>query len=72
MTTGYPQPMVLPGRMDRWRIRRATYGARPKGFVGQPDPRVYGSVARGRQLIAGNIQCTGHLVDLQGLSPWDI
>ncbi|MEO0357150.1 MAG: heparinase II/III family protein [Pseudomonadota bacterium] len=62
----------LRGVLERARIRRAARGAVPKGFVDQPEPRSIGSFARGRQLLAGNIQFTGHLVELKGKTPWRV
>jgi len=42
------------------------------GFVGQPEPKTIGSHARGRQLLAGNFQFAGHLVEAPDRLPWDI
>ncbi len=58
------------GAFTRSRIRRAAKGKKPNGFVDQPEPRSIGSFARGRQLLAGNVQFTGHLLELKGTSPW--
>ncbi|MGB1234294.1 MAG: heparinase II/III family protein [Planktomarina sp.] len=58
------------GAFNRWRVRRAARGAMPKGFVSQPEPRTIGSYARGRQLLAGNIQFTGHIVELKAGDLW--
>ena len=52
----------LMNRVQAWRstlVRPAT------GFVSQPEPRTVGSVARGRQLLAGNFMFAGHLVQAQ-------
>lgn len=47
--------------------------ARPaQGFVSQPEPRSIGVFARGKQLLAGNIQFAGHLVEAPDKGIWDI
>src|SRR6056300_584509 len=62
----------LMNRVQAW---RSTMARPATGFVSQPEPRTVGSVARGRQLLAGNFMFAGHLVQAQpdaqqGL--WDI
>lgn len=68
---------------DSWAERRARLAnaaharlaamSRPAtGFVAQPEPRSFGSVARGRQLMAGNFLLAGHLVEAPGASIWDV
>lgn len=42
------------------------------GFTSQPEPRTIGSFARGRQLIAGNFQFAGFLIEGKGLPIWDL
>ena len=47
--------------------------ARPAtGFVSQPEPRTIGSFARGRQLVAGNYQFAGHLIESDDNALWDL
>ncbi|APX91054.1 heparinase [Brevirhabdus pacifica] len=41
-------------------------------FVSQPEPRTIGSVARGRQILAGNYMFAGHLVESEAPSLWDV
>ncbi|MEM7472801.1 MAG: heparinase II/III family protein [Pseudomonadota bacterium] len=43
-----------------------------KGFVHQPEPRMRGSHARGRQLIAGNFRFAGHLIEKPGAGLWEL
>ncbi|WP_089273404.1 heparinase II/III family protein [Puniceibacterium sediminis] len=42
------------------------------GFLSSPEPRTTGVVARGRQLIAGNLMFAGHLVEAPGAMVWDL
>ena len=59
----------LLNRYHAWAAGRA----RPAtGFVSQPEPRSIGSYARGRQLAAGNILFSGHLVEAPGVMLWDL
>lgn len=51
--------------------RLAMRGPTATGFVTQPEPRSFGSVARGRQLVAGNFLFAGHLVEAPGSGIWD-
>jgi uncharacterized heparinase superfamily protein len=51
---------------------RAGFGPRAAGFVTQPEPRSIGHLARGRQLMAGNILMAGHLAQAPGTTIWDI
>ncbi|WP_456388376.1 heparinase II/III family protein [Profundibacter sp.] len=55
----------LHARMGR-RVPAAT------GFTSQPEPRTIGSFARGRQMVAGNYQFAGFLIDDKGAGLWDI
>ena len=62
----------LMNRVQAW---RSTIARPATGFVSQLELRTVGSVARGRQLLAGNFMFAGHLVQAQpdaqqGL--WDI
>ena len=59
----------LGNRLAMWRALRAE-GAR--SFVAQPEPRSIGLYARGRQLVAGNFQFAGQLVEAPGKSIWDL
>ncbi|EKD61938.1 MAG: hypothetical protein ACD_54C00016G0001, partial [uncultured bacterium] len=52
-----------------WRALRAVPA---QGFVSQPEPRSIGLYARGRQLVAGNFQFAGQLVEAPGAVIWDI
>jgi len=66
-----------------WRARKAHYLNRlhartsglsraATGFTATPEPRTIGRVARGRQIVAGNFQFAGHLVEAPGLDLWDL
>ena len=59
----------LGNRLAMWRALRA---APAQGFVSQPEPRSIGIYARGRQLVAGNFQFAGQLVEAPGAMIWDI
>lgn len=74
-----PAPVSLrerPGHMRRFANRcaawRAGFGPRPKGFTSQPEPRLIGSDARGRQLMAGNLLFAGVLVQMPKDVPWGL
>ncbi|MFT3690389.1 MAG: heparinase II/III family protein [Paenirhodobacter sp.] len=58
--------------LDSLAARRAARGQGATGFVSHPEPRTIGSFARGRQLLAGNFQFAGYLVEGPGLSIWDL
>jgi len=59
--------------MNRLHARLAGRARPAGGIVSQPEPRSIGRAARGRQLLAGNILCAGHLVEIAaGAHPWDI
>lgn len=58
--------------MNRVHARLATLARPATGIKSQPEPRSVGQFARGRQLAAGNIQFTGHLVTANGRDLWDI
>ncbi|MEO5620443.1 MAG: heparinase II/III family protein [Cypionkella sp.] len=62
-------PGSLGNRLAMWRARRA---APAKGFVSQPEPRSIGMYARGRQLVAGNFQFAGQVIEAPGAAIWDI
>jgi uncharacterized heparinase superfamily protein len=63
-------------RLDRLADRLAVLAARRTrtagGFVSQPEPRSYGVLARGKQLMSGNILLAGHLAEAGETSLWDI
>ncbi|MGL5008886.1 MAG: heparinase II/III family protein [Paracoccaceae bacterium] len=69
MTRLFRSGTELATRLAVW---RAGLTSPAKGFVSQPEPRTIGLVARGRQLLAGNLQLAGHLVEAPGQSLWDI
>jgi uncharacterized heparinase superfamily protein len=52
-----------------WRALRAV-GA--QSFVAQPEPRSIGLYARGRQLVAGNFQFAGQLIEAPTTPIWDL
>ncbi len=58
--------------MDRVHARLSGMRTQVTGFVYQPEPRSMGSYAKGKQLVAGNLQFGGHLVQHPGVSLWDI
>jgi uncharacterized heparinase superfamily protein len=59
----------MANRLQAWRAARA----RPAtGFVSQPEPRTIGSHARGKQLVAGNFQFAGFLIEGPGVMLWDL
>ena len=58
--------------MHRFHARRAARAAVATAFVTVPDPRTIGTVARGRQLIAGKFLFSGLLVEGRQHSIWDI
>lgn len=58
--------------MHRWHARKAGRTAAATAFVSAPEPRTIGSVARGRQLVAGNFLFSGFLVEGPDLSIWEI
>ncbi len=61
-------------RRTRWanrlHARAARYATPATGWVTQPEPRTVGSFARGRQLLAGNFQFSGYLVEDKNASIW--
>jgi len=60
------------GWADRLQARLSVFARPATGFVSRPEPRTIGSYARGRQLIAGNFQFAGFLVEAPGTSIWDL
>ena len=59
----------LSNRIALWRAGRVTPAT---GFVAQPEPRTIGLYSRGKQLIAGNFQFAGQVVEAAGASIWDV
>ncbi len=57
---------------NRAAARRAAFARPAKGFVSQPEPRMIGHFGRGKQLIAGNFQFGGHLIEAPETGLWDI
>ena len=58
--------------MNRVHARRATWTRPATGFESQPEPRSIGTFARGRQLVAGNFQFAGSLVENPNRSIWQL
>lgn len=63
------QPVSL---LDRVQTRLSGMRGSVTGFVSQPNPRNIGSASRGKQLISGNFQFGGHLVQQPKLPIWDV
>jgi uncharacterized heparinase superfamily protein len=63
-------------RMSRFADRLAAFAARRSrpaaGFVSQPEPRSIGVLARGKQIMAGNILLAGHLAEAPDTEIWTI
>ena len=57
---------------DRLAARLALFGPSARAFVTMPEPFTPGSLARGRQLLAGNFRMGGVLVVAPESSPWEI
>lgn len=58
------------GIMDRLHARLGSAKHVATGFVSQPEPKTIGSFARGKQLLVGNFQMGGFLVEAPGESLW--
>ncbi len=56
--------------LNRLYARLSTRQKAATGFVSQPEPRSVGSVARGRQLLAGNLLFAGYLVQAPQPDLW--
>src|SRR3989338_7117848 len=67
--TSTPRKGSLGNRLAMWRALRA---APVTGFVSQPEPRSIGLYARGKQLVAGNFQFAGEVVEAAGKVIWDV
>lgn len=72
MSDSFPRPVSTPGIMDRLTARITTTGRAAKGFAIAPDPRSFGSFARGRQLMAANYMFAGALVEDAGGDIWSL
>ncbi len=57
---------------DRLAARLTAFGPPARAFVTMPEPFTPGSLARGRQLLAGNFRRGGTLVAAPDMSPWEI
>ncbi len=57
---------------NRLAARRAAFTRPAMGFVSQPEPRMIGHFGRGKQLIAGNFQFAGHLIEAPDSGLWDL
>ncbi len=69
MAKGFQRGTNIGTRIAVW---RAGLTAPATGFTLQPEPRSIGMLARGRQLLAGNVQLAGHFTEVPGVSLWDI
>ncbi|SMC62636.1 heparinase II/III family protein [Primorskyibacter flagellatus] len=58
--------------MNRLHARLSARAAAATAFSQKPEPRTIGSYAKGRQLIAGNLQFGGHLLEAKGAMLWDL
>ncbi|EPX79707.1 heparinase II/III family protein [Salipiger mucosus] len=65
-------PAAATRCLNRVHARLAARARPVTAFVSQPEPRSTGSVARGRQLCAGNLMFAGHLVEAPDVMIWDI
>ncbi|SFT92776.1 heparinase II/III family protein [Sedimentitalea nanhaiensis] len=68
-------PETLANRRDRFLnrlyARLSTRQSAAIGFVSQPEPRTIGTLARGRQLIAGNLMFAGYLIQAPDSNLWE-
>ena len=66
----------LAGQGTRLKNRYYAWVARKRpaatGFVSQPEPRTIGSLARGRQLVAGNLLFAGYLIESETTGLWEV
>ena len=60
----------------RWRLRlqarRPSMISTPKAFVSRPEPRSIGNFARGQQMLIGNFQFAGSVIEAPDRSIWDL
>lgn len=59
----------IGNRLAMWRALRAPPA---QGFVSQPEPRSIGLVARGKQLLSGNITVSGQMISAPNTMIWDV
>lgn len=57
--------------MNRLHARLAARAQPATGFQSNPEPKMIGHYARGRQLLAGNFLFSGHLIEAPDTSIWD-
>lgn len=57
--------------LNRLHARLAARSQPATGFRYNPEPKMIGHFARGRQLLAGNFLFSGQLVEAAGVSIWD-
>ena len=57
--------------MNRLHARRAARSRPATGFKSNPEPKMIGHFARGRQLLAGNFLFSGHLIEAPSTSIWE-
>ncbi|WP_390882180.1 heparinase II/III family protein [Pseudooceanicola nitratireducens] len=72
MSDSIPRPVTVPGVMDRVIARWTTLGPSAREFATPPDPRSFGSFAKGRQLMAGNFMFAGALVEDSSGEIWSL
>ena len=58
--------------MNRYHARRAARARPATGFISNPEPKMIGHFARGRQLMAGNFLFAGQLIEAPDNSIWDV
>ena len=58
--------------MNALHARAAGLGRPATAFESHPEPRTIGSVARGRNLVAGRFHFAGYLVEAPGTGLWDV
>lgn len=58
--------------MNRLHARLASMSRAATAFTTTPEPKTIGTLARGRQLIAGNFLFAGYLVEARDRSIWDL
>jgi len=58
--------------MNRLHARLGSRARAATGFTSQPEPRTIGSFARGRQLVAGNFQFAGYLIEDKDAGLWNL
>ena len=56
--------------LNRLHARLAARAHPATGFISNPEPKMIGHFARGRQLLAGNFLFSGHLIEAPGVSIW--